>query len=316
MSTRAAISRRSSRSTAAISPSATGTSSTTSNRATRPASPRCSCTAAPAAAATSTRGGSSIPPATASSCSISAARGAAGRTPRSKPTRRGTSSPTWSACAAPRIDRWLVFGGSWGSTLALAYAQTHPSAVSELVLRGIFLLRPLELTWFYQFGASLLFPEQWQRVLRADSARPSAHDLLAAYHRRLLGERRRRAARSGARVVGLGRRHELAAAESEARRPVRHAGVRARARAHRGPLFRQSRVLRRTRTSCSTASSGSARSRPSSCTGATTSCARSTPPGSCTGVGPRRISGSCRTPGTRPTSPASRPSSSRRRIDS
>ena len=55
----------------------------------------------------------------------------------------------------------LVFGGSWGSTLALAYAQTHPASVSEMVLRGIFLLREKELKWFYQEGASHIFPEAW-----------------------------------------------------------------------------------------------------------------------------------------------------------
>jgi proline iminopeptidase len=85
------------------------------------------------------------------------------------------------------VERWLVFGGSWGSTLALAYAQTHPSAVSELVLRGIFLLRKLELTWFYQFGASLLFPEQWQRYV-APIPPAERHDLLGAFHRRLLSD--------------------------------------------------------------------------------------------------------------------------------
>jgi proline iminopeptidase len=83
------------------------------------------------------------------------------------------------------IERWLVFGGSWGSTLALAYAETHTRAVSELVLRGIFLLREVELRWFYQFGASLLFPEQWQRYL-APIPPAERHDLLGAFHRRLL----------------------------------------------------------------------------------------------------------------------------------
>jgi proline iminopeptidase len=85
------------------------------------------------------------------------------------------------------IERWLVFGGSWGSTLALAYAQTHPRAVSELVLRGIFLLRQLELTWFYQLGAGLLFPEQWEKFLAPIPA-AERHDLLGAFHRRLLSD--------------------------------------------------------------------------------------------------------------------------------
>jgi proline iminopeptidase len=80
-----------------------------------------------------------------------------------------------------------VFGGSWGSTLALAYAETHPGAVSELVLRGIFLLRQLELTWFYQFGASLIFPEQWQSYV-APIPPAERHDLLGAFHRRLTSD--------------------------------------------------------------------------------------------------------------------------------
>jgi proline iminopeptidase len=78
-----------------------------------------------------------------------------------------------------------VFGGSWGSTLALAYAETHPAAVSELVLRGIFLLRRIELEWFYQYGASMVFPEQWQAFL-APIPQAERDDLLGAYHRRLL----------------------------------------------------------------------------------------------------------------------------------
>ena len=63
------------------------------------------------------------------------------------------------------IEQWLVFGGSWGSTLSLAYAQAHPTRVSELVLRGIFMLRKKELDWFYQEGASKIFPEPWQEFL-------------------------------------------------------------------------------------------------------------------------------------------------------
>ena len=85
------------------------------------------------------------------------------------------------------LDRWLVFGGSWGSTLALAYAETHPRAVTELVLRSIFLLRKVELTWFYQFGASLLFPDQWAKYV-APIPLEERHDLLAAFHRRLLSD--------------------------------------------------------------------------------------------------------------------------------
>ena len=83
------------------------------------------------------------------------------------------------------VTKWQVFGGSWGSTLALAYAQTHPEAVTELVLRGIFLLREQEIQWFYQRGASALFPDAWEHYLAPIPA-GERHDLLRAYHRRLL----------------------------------------------------------------------------------------------------------------------------------
>ena len=84
------------------------------------------------------------------------------------------------------IDRWLVFGGSWGSTLALAYAETHPARVRALVLRGIFLCRPWEIRWFYQHGAHLLFPDYWQDFLAPIPA-AERDDLVHAYHRRLTG---------------------------------------------------------------------------------------------------------------------------------
>jgi len=85
------------------------------------------------------------------------------------------------------IERWLVFGGSWGSTLALAYAQTHPDRATELVLRGIFTFRQTELDWLYQYGASEIFPDKWEEFL---AAIPEAErgDLVAAYHRRLTGD--------------------------------------------------------------------------------------------------------------------------------
>ncbi|WP_338863966.1 prolyl aminopeptidase [Myxococcus stipitatus] len=84
------------------------------------------------------------------------------------------------------IERWMLFGGSWGSTLSLAYAQAHPERVTELVLRGIFLLRKQELDWFYQRGASALFPDAWEYFLAPIPA-DERHDLLSAYHRRLTG---------------------------------------------------------------------------------------------------------------------------------
>lgn len=85
------------------------------------------------------------------------------------------------------IDRWQVFGGSWGSTLALAYAETHPEHVSELILRGIFLLRPFELSWYYQEGASNIFPDVWTNYL-APIPESERDDLMRAYHRRLFGD--------------------------------------------------------------------------------------------------------------------------------
>ena len=85
------------------------------------------------------------------------------------------------------IERWQVFGGSWGSTLSLAYAQTHPGRVTELVLRGIFMLRRWELEWFYQEGASRLFPDAWKTYLAAIPEVERA-DLISAYHRRLTSD--------------------------------------------------------------------------------------------------------------------------------
>jgi proline iminopeptidase len=110
---------------------------------------------------------------------------------RSTPHADLTDNSTWDLVADIEklrmhlgIARWQVFGGSWGSTLALAYAQKHPEQVTELVLRGIFMLRRWELEWFYQSGAHRLFPEAWQpyRDLIPEAERG---DFIAAYHRRL-----------------------------------------------------------------------------------------------------------------------------------
>ena len=81
----------------------------------------------------------------------------------------------------------MVFGGSWGSTLALAYAQTHPERVTELVLRGIFTFRQSELDWLYRYGASEIFPDKWEEFL-APIPEAERGDLVAAYHRRLTGD--------------------------------------------------------------------------------------------------------------------------------
>lgn len=85
------------------------------------------------------------------------------------------------------IDAWQVFGGSWGSTLALAYAQKHPEQVTELILRGIFMLRRWELEWFYQSGAHRLFPEAWQPYL-SHIPEVERGDMMLAYHKRLTSD--------------------------------------------------------------------------------------------------------------------------------
>ena len=85
------------------------------------------------------------------------------------------------------IRHWQVFGGSWGSTLALAYAETHPDRVRELVLRGIFLCRPKEIQWFYQEGASAIFPDVWEEYLKVIPEAERA-DMVSAYYRRLTSD--------------------------------------------------------------------------------------------------------------------------------
>ena len=84
------------------------------------------------------------------------------------------------------VDKWQVFGGSWGSTLALAYSETHPERVSELVLRGIYTLTRAELDWYYQFGVSEMFPDKWERFI-APIPEDERHEMMAAYRRRLTG---------------------------------------------------------------------------------------------------------------------------------
>jgi len=85
------------------------------------------------------------------------------------------------------VERWLVFGGSWGSTLALAYAETYPGHVSALILRGTFMATHEEARWYYQFGASQMFPDKWERFL-APIPEAERGDLVAAYYRRLTGD--------------------------------------------------------------------------------------------------------------------------------
>ncbi|MGI9037092.1 MAG: prolyl aminopeptidase [Pyrinomonadaceae bacterium] len=85
------------------------------------------------------------------------------------------------------IEKWFVFGGSWGSTLSLAYAETHPDRVLGLILRGIFLTRRKELLWFYQYGASEIFPDYWERY-RDEIPPAERNDFMTAYYRRLTSD--------------------------------------------------------------------------------------------------------------------------------
>lgn len=113
---------------------------------------------------------------------------------KSKPHACLTNNTTWDLVADMEkirvmmgIEKWHLFGGSWGSTLSLAYAQTHPDRVMSLVLRGVFTLRECELKWFYQEGASFCFPDAYQKYI-APIPPPERHNLMHAYHRRLTGD--------------------------------------------------------------------------------------------------------------------------------
>ena len=124
---------------------------------------------------------------------------------RSRPYASLENNTTWDLVADMErlrehleIERWLVFGGSWGSTLSLAYAQSHPERVTELVLRGIFMLRRKELRWFYQEGASAIYPDRWEHYVAAIPPE-ERRDLMQAFYRRLTGPDHR-AARAAARA--------------------------------------------------------------------------------------------------------------------
>ena len=110
---------------------------------------------------------------------------------RSRPHASVTANTTWHLVQdvetirqTLNIDRFIGFGGSWGATLALIYAITHPDRVSHLVLRGVFLATKAELTWFYGGGAGAFFPDLWSRFIEV-IPEAERHDLIAAYHRRL-----------------------------------------------------------------------------------------------------------------------------------
>ena len=116
---------------------------------------------------------------------------------KSKPYAELRENTTWDLVADIEklrenlgIDRWVVFGGSWGSTLALAYAQTHPKRVKALVLRGIFMVRRAELEWFYQEGTSWIFPDKWQPYWDHIPPRERG-DMMKAYYKRLTSPNRK-----------------------------------------------------------------------------------------------------------------------------
>jgi proline iminopeptidase len=130
---------------------------------------------------------------------------------RSRPFASLEANTTWHLVADIErlremmgVESWLVCGGSWGSALALAYAQKHPERVTEMVLRGVFTLRRWELQWYYQHGASLLFPDKWEHFL-SPVPEEERSDLIAAYNRLLTGTDRveqMRAAKEWARWEG------------------------------------------------------------------------------------------------------------------
>jgi proline iminopeptidase len=116
---------------------------------------------------------------------------------KSRPNASLEDNTTWTLIADIErlrehlgVEKWCVFGGSWGSTLALAYAIAHPDRVESLVLRGVFLLTPRELRWFYQDGASMLFPDAWARFCAPIPAAERG-DMIGAYHKRLTHPDRR-----------------------------------------------------------------------------------------------------------------------------
>lgn len=113
---------------------------------------------------------------------------------RSTPYAELEHNTTWDLVAdierlreAFGFEKWQVFGGSWGSTLALAYAQTHPERVSELILRGVYTLTQAELDWYYRFGVSEMFPDKWERFLAVLKTEEERADPVTAYRALLTG---------------------------------------------------------------------------------------------------------------------------------
>ena len=206
------------------------------------------------------------------------------------------------------VDRWLLFGGSWGSTLALAYAQAYPERCLGLVLRGIFLARPAEIEWFME-GMRVVFPEAWREFAeflpRAGTGRPPRQLLPAA--------ERPRSGRPPARGAGLGPLRGRLRRAAAGRAP---AAGRRRSRSRRWPSRGSRRTTSSTApslptTNCCSRSTASVTCRARSSRDATTSSARRSPPTRWRARGPKPSTSSSPTPATRSASRASRASWSR-----
>ena len=177
------------------------------------------------------------------------------------------------------VDKWQVFGGSWGSTLALAYAQTHPDRVTELVLRGVFLFQRYELDWMYEEGgASQLYPDKWDEFV---SVIPEAERGDTCRCLRQTPDRigPRRAAHRGQGVEQMGGRYRDPASAPGGGRRVHRARQGDRHRPDREPLHGQQRLARR-RPAAEEAPTSSRASRGSSSRGGTIAAPRRSPPGS------------------------------------
>ncbi len=206
-----------------------------------------------------------------------------------------------------QIGRWQVFGGSWGSTLALAYAQTHPRRVTELVLRGIFLLRRSELDWFYQdeLGAASMFPDLWEKYVALIPPRERGN-MMRAYYRRLTSKQCQGARARRLRLVDMGGRDQLSAGQGSRPRAVLRSGHRRRLRPDRMPLFRAPRIHAARGSAAARRAQDPAHTRRSSCRGATMWFARCAAPGHCIAPGPKPICRFLSTPATPPSSRATR----------
>ena len=211
------------------------------------------------------------------------------------------------------IDRWLVFGGSWGSTLSLAYAQTHPKRVTELVLRGIFMLREWEIHWFYQHGASAIFPDRWETYIGA-IPKAERDDLVGAFYKRLTSRNRAtqlKAAKAWSVWEGC---DELPAHQRSQHRELGSGRLRDRGGAHRVPLLREPGILRARRPAAAQRApdpQDSGRDRAGTLRRGLPDAQRLGP---AQGLARSGLPHRCRTPGTRRSSPATRTSSCRRRI--